>query len=368
MHHDVEGLDLMEEDILREAAVLSDRSAEVRAGADRVASTLQPPSHVYLVGCGDSFDGALAARYRWAQLLNVPVEAVPAMTFTTSVIDLAPPNSLVVGLSVSGKVSRVIEAIRAANRRGLQTVTVTMNTQSPLALEPSTATWILAFTKLGPIPGTTSHVLGALALYELGCALARPSAERDHARGEFDKLGTLIGQAITDAMPVAQKHAEAMERDLPVLFIAYGPSLSAARFTVRKMLEMTQLLAFWQETEEYAHDEYSIVEARFRVVQFAPPDRGSTRNVEIARYLRRLGVHLAIVTDGAEADRYEGVADVIYRLPECPTSLVPMLYAIPGQLLSLATARRLGGSLYGMAERVHREDGDPQIYESEIVA
>jgi glucosamine--fructose-6-phosphate aminotransferase (isomerizing) len=368
MHHDVKGLDLFEEDILREGALLTQVVANVRAGAEAIASTLPTPTHVYLVGCGDSYDAGIAASYVWSKLLGVPVEAVPAMTFATAMVDVAPAGSLVVGLSVSGKVSRVVEAIRAASNRGFTTVTVTMNGESPFALEPSTATWKLDFTKLGAIPGTTSHLVGALGLYELACALAGPSVQRDQLRAELDGFGALVAQAVTDCVPVANKHAEAMARDLPVLLIGYGVGMSAARFSVRKLLELTQLIAFWQETEEYAHDEYSLVDKRFRVLQLAPPDRGSTRNAEIAHYLRRLDVHLSIVTDGDEADRYEGVADIVYRLPACPPALAPFLYVIPGQLLALATARTLGGSLYGMAEQVHREDGDPQIYDSEIVA
>src|SRR6185295_15545286 len=104
------------------------------------------------------------------------------------------------------------------------------------------------FTKLGPIPGTTSHILAMLGLYELGCALAGPSTERDRARDELNGLGDLVGQAVAECVPVAETHAEAMARELPVLVIGYGPGLSTARFTVRKILEMIQLFALWQET------------------------------------------------------------------------------------------------------------------------
>jgi glucosamine--fructose-6-phosphate aminotransferase (isomerizing) len=368
MHHDAQGLDLFEQDIQRQADALRRAMSRLRTEADAVAAPLPRPTRVYLVGCGDSYDAGIAATFVWSRVLGVPVESVPAMTFAASMADLAPQGSLVVGLSVSGKVSRVVEAVRAAARCGLATVTITMNGQSPFALEPSTATWAVDFTKLGPIPGTTSHLLGLLAMYELGAALAGPTPERDELRSQLDALPDLVDAAVSSCRSAAESHAEAMARDLPVLVIGYGPGISVARFTVRKLLELTQLVTLWQETEEYAHDEYSLVDARFRVVQVAPAGRGSTRSVEIARYLRRLGVHLAVVTEAGEAARYAEVADVVYALPDCPPALVPFVYAIPGQLLALATARRLGGSLYGMAERVHREDGDPQIYESEIVA
>ena len=368
-HFDGPGLELIAADIRRQGGTLASSLPALRATAGEIAATLQEtPSRVYLIGCGDSFDGGLAARYVWERLMPVPVEAIPAMTFASSIVDIAPAGSLVVALSQSGRVSRVIEGIRIARSLGLATVAITANPTSPLAKEPAEATWVMDFDKVGAVPGTTSHLLGAMALYELGCALAGNVEGRDRLRAELDELGPLVERAIEASSADAERHAQAIARDQPVLLLGYGPVLSSARFTVRKLLELTQLVALWQETEEYAHDEYSLVGSSFRVMQFCPPDRGRARSLEVAIYLHRLGVHLSVVTDAAGAPAYRDLADVIYEIPDCPASLAPLLYSIPGQLLSVALARRVGGSLYGMAERVHREDGDPQIYESEIAS
>lgn len=367
VHFDESGLDLIEADIEREATTLLTSQLVLREAAARVAAQLpKPPTRIYLVGCGDSLDGGIAARYVWERLLPVPVEAVPAMTFASSVIDTAPEGSLVVALSQSGKVSRVIEGVRAARSRRLQTLTITANPASALAQEPSDAGWVIDFEKVGSVPGTTSHILGAAALYELGAAFSGNQTGRERLRNDLDELGGFVARTLEACRSVAVSHAESMERELPVLLLGYGPVLSSARFSVRKLLELSQLMALWQETEEYAHDEYSLVDRRFRVMQFCPPDRGQARSAEVARYLNRLGVHLSVVTAEREASTYADVADLIYPMPGCPASLVPLLYSIPGQLLSLAVARRVGGSLYGMAEKVHKEDGDPQIYESVI--
>jgi len=367
VHFDEDGLDLIDGDIQREAATLASAIPALRADLPRVVAALPTsPSRVYLVGCGDSLDGGIAARYAWERMMPVPVEAVPAMTFITSVLDGAPDGALVVALSQSGKVSRVIEAVRGARTRGLSTATITASPSSPLAHEPADANWVISFDKVGAVPGTTSHLLGTAALYELGCALADATEARDQRRAELDGLGELVERTIAACEGPADVQAQAMDRASPVLALGYGPTISSARYTVRKLLELTQLLALWQETEEYAHDEYSLVEARFRVIQFCPPDRGARRSAEVAAYLKRLGVHLSVVCDRLEAESYGSIADVVYPVPTCPAFLAPLAYSIPGQLMSLATARRVGGSLYGMAEQVHREDGDPQIYESEI--
>jgi glucosamine--fructose-6-phosphate aminotransferase (isomerizing) len=320
---------------------------------------------VYLTGCGDSLDAGISAAPTWERLLGVPVVAVPAMTFSMSTVDMAPTGSLVVALSQSGKVSRVVEAIRAARARGLRTVTVSANPGSPLSAEPADATLLLPFEKLGPIPGTTSYVLGTAALFELGRALgAGEDAER--LGEELDTLPDTAEAAAKVVWPVAEDHAATYSTETRCLTLGYGPGLAPARFTTRKFLETSQLVALTQETEEYAHDEYSMVDERCHVLEFAPSDRGLDRSVEIAGYLRRVGADVAVVTDEESAGRFLGDGLRLYALPSAASSLDPILQAIVGEILSVVVARRVGGSLYGMAERVHEEDGDPQIYESAI--
>ncbi len=368
MHHDPDGLDLIDADIRRQDAVLKRAIPVLRETSDRIAGELPTPARVFLIGCGDSYDAGIAARFVWEGLTGMPAEAVPAMTFATSVVDLAPRGSLVVALSQSGRVSRVVEGLRKARARGLSTISITANPTSALAKEPADATWVMDFEKLGAIPGTTSHLQGSIALYELACAFSERGADRDVIRASVDGLPELVGEVVDRSAEIGAEHAATMDRANPVLALGYGPSSSSARFTVRKLLELSQLIAISQETEEYAHDEYSLVDQRFRVLLFAPPDLGRSRSHEVAGYLKRLGVNLAVVSDGDEAATFTDTADLVYDLPACDPVLVPMLYAVPGQLLSLATARRVGGSLYGMAEQVHREDGDPQIYESVIAS
>jgi hypothetical protein len=88
-HFDLERLDLMSADIAREGEVLRRSTPALRERSAEIASAVvSPPARVYLVGCGDSLDAGIAASYQWERLLRIPVEAVPAMTFATSVIDL----------------------------------------------------------------------------------------------------------------------------------------------------------------------------------------------------------------------------------------------------------------------------------------
>ena len=237
--------------------------------------------------------------------LGIPVEAVPAMTFATSVV--AARAGRLARRRASPSRARCLvssRAVRAAAARGLATVTITANAGSPLAHEPADATWVIDFEKLGRDPG--HHVAPprhAAAFYELGCAFATDAPERDRpARWSSTASADLVREAIAAVRePVAR---QARRRD------GARTSLPRCSATVRcsrargspcgSSSSSRSSFALWQETEEYAHDEYSLVDERLpRDVSSRPPDRGSTRSIEIARYLRRLGVHLSVVTDAA---------------------------------------------------------------------
>ena len=367
MHHDPELLRLFGEDIRRQGAVMAEQVPLLRQAAEEVAGDLPTgPERVYLIGCGDSLDGAMASRPLWERLLpDSAVEAVPAMTFSSYAVDTAPSGSLVVALSQSGKVTRVIEGVRAARARGMATLAVTARSDSPLAAEPVDGLMVVPFPKLGPIPGTTSFTAGSLALSEVACAFA-PGRLADEFRSAIDKTPASIDGAVEAVWDAAMAQAARATRATSLLALAAGPTLAAARHLVRKVLETSQLTAIWQETEEYAHDEYSLVSDSFMVVLFAPDDRSITRTIEISHYLHRLDVDLGVVTTAGHAGSFSPVADSVYATSG-PAATAPLVASVPAQILAFGLAGNLGGSMYGMGETVHRTDGDPQIYESAIV-
>lgn len=367
VHHDPELLRLFSEDIRRQGAVMAEQVPLLRQAAEAAVRGLPSrPERVYLIGCGDSLDGAMASRPLWERLLpDTVVEAVPAMTFSSYAVDTAPRGSLVVALSQSGKVTRVIEGVRAARARGMVTMAVTARADSPLAAEPVDSLMVVPFPKLGPIPGTTSFTVGSIALSEVACALV-PGNRSDELRGAIDETPASIDGAVGAVWDAAMSQAARATRATTLLALAAGPTLAAARHLVRKVLEISQLTAIWQETEEYAHDEYSLVSDSFMVMLFAPGDRSITRTIEISHYLHRLGVDLGVITTPGHAASFSGVADSVYAAGG-PAATAPLVDSVPAQILAFGLAENLGGSMYGMGETVHRIDGDPQIYESAIV-
>jgi glucosamine--fructose-6-phosphate aminotransferase (isomerizing) len=360
--------DLLIQDIQRLPDLLEQMTPNLRRQAAEIAASISPrPPRVYLVGCGDSLNVGMAARFAWERLLRLPVEAVPAQTFARHLVESAPPGALVVAFSQSGKVSRVIEALRVGGARGLQTLAVCGRTGSPLALEPADQHWVFNFPKLGFVPGTTSYLTGIALYLELACALTPDTAQAGELQAAIDYLPEVIRAALPALQQTAQRGAADISRQHPLLLLGAGPQLASAHYAARKFFEISQVIAMAQETEEYAHDEYSVVDAQVPALIFAPPDRSYSRSREIAGWLRRLGLPLSAAASPACAADFEALGALVYPVPETHPDLAPLLYALPAQLLNYYTALRLGGAYYATHDPVHDADGDPQIYESEIL-
>ena len=237
------GLDQVAADIRRQDRLIADSLdwfADVaREAAEKVGP---PPPRIYLVGCGDSHDAQASVRYSWESLLGIPCEAVPALTFTRYLAATAPRGALVVALSQSGTVSRLVEAAKLANAGSLRLIVITGNPHSALAQEPATAQIITPFPKLASVPGTSSYTFNMTLLHELGAALGRrwgDAVAADRVHDQLTRLPELIA-ASRDAMwEVASAHAEdTADRTAVHLFLGTGPSLPNARFAARKLFEI----------------------------------------------------------------------------------------------------------------------------------
>ena len=97
---------------------------------------------IYIVGCGDSHHAPVGAELAFNQLTGVPTQALSSMAFSRYTAGYlpatGPKTNLVIGVSVSGKVSRTIEALAMANQAGASTVALTGNPTGPFGTTAQT--------------------------------------------------------------------------------------------------------------------------------------------------------------------------------------------------------------------------------------
>ncbi len=129
MHQQIDTLP----DLVRAIAKPFDESARATFDFELCTSV----KRIYLVGCGDSYHAPVGAELAFHQIAGVPTQAVSALTFSRTIAPYLPPTgpktTLVIAVSVSGVVSRTIEALRLARQAGAVGIALTGTPGAPLA-------------------------------------------------------------------------------------------------------------------------------------------------------------------------------------------------------------------------------------------
>ncbi len=306
---------------------------------------------VIITGCGDSHMAGIAAELAFEQIAGIPAEPMRAnkagryaSPYRHSYI---PHNPLVLGISVSGTVTRTREAVGLFKKQGVPTVGITGNPQSPLAhladrvLDCSIPDFPFA-------PGVRSYRISLLALYLLAIRLGevqdRYSQDKARAlRAELKATADTIEATIEaiDEKTLALARAVAEEKNY--VFVGDGPNFATALFGAAKVIEAAGRHAMGQESEEWAHLQYfTSTDPSTPTFLISPGYRGHERVGHLMEPLRRLGrTSVAIVPDGdtVVAPGADWVLPVVGPVREAFT---PMVYATATELFSAYLADVIG--------------------------
>ncbi|MBN1563044.1 MAG: SIS domain-containing protein [Anaerolineae bacterium] len=338
---------------------------------------------VYLVGCGDSFHAPTGAELAFHQLAGVPTQAVSALTFSRYVVgylpDTGPNTNLVITVSVSGGVSRTIEALRLARQAGAVGVALTGNPDAALAQSTDT----VFQTTVPPlpdelagmvVPGVRSYLASQVALYSAAIRIGEvrghlTTAQADALRAELLGLADVMEATIQACEPVAHDLMQRWTDMKEFVYVGAGPMYGVAMFSAAKMLEASGDPSLAQDTEEWTHLQYFSAQADTPTIFISAADFDADRMAEAARAAHVIGRRtIGILPDGETAiSQYmQHVLPVKGEVREC---FAPLVYSIPGELLAAERAQAIGATYFqgfGGGRSVDWARGASRIYESHI--
>lgn len=336
---------------------------------------------IYLVGCGDSHHAPVGAELAFHQLTGVPTQALSSLPFSRYTAgflpDTGPRTNLVIGVSVSGEVSRTIEAMDLARKAGATTVALTGNPGAPLAAVAET----VFETAVPPlpdelagmiVPGIRSYLasqiallLAALRIAEVRGALA--TADADAEREAIAALADTVEETIQLCEPIVDELVERWRAARLFEFVGAGPLYGVAMFSAAKVLEASGDAALAQETEEWTHLQYFAADANTPLILLSADGFDADRMAEVARAAQSISRPVALVSteDATEIRRFvDTLLPIPRRIPERYASIV---YSIPGELFSAARAAALGAPYFRSfagGRTVEWANGASQIYSS----
>ena len=347
-------------------------------------------SHIYITGCGDSYFAGLAARYAFGRYAGVPTEALEALEFGRYAAEFLPPDSLVFGISNSGKATRSVEAVVNARLGGAHTVAITGNPDGWLAQESDTivdqsvrlageligmpsnlATGEEALKPRRGSFGLVNYLASLTTLYliafQTGVARGHLTEEEaDALRAELLSTADLIAETVALCTPAAQAYAAQVKEIDSYTILGSGPSLATSLFYAAKTYELPRVYGVSQELEEWAHEQFFLTGPGTQVLFIAPQGRSMTRIRELLHTTQTMGGTGVVVTDESNAELGEAADVVLPVAGTVPEALSPLVYCVPGQLFATYLAQSRGRLAFEFDSPLQYEMNMRTIQESRL--
>ena len=304
-----------------------------------------------ITGCGDSHMAGVAAELAFEQIARVPTEPFRAMKAARYAAPYTlshfPNNPLVIGISVSGTVTRTREAVQNLAGKGRPTIAITGNPTSPLA-QLADKVLTCEIPEFVFAPGVRSYHMSLMALLLLAIRFGevKDHYSQDEAaimRRELLRCADVIEATIPAIEETSKKMAEALENEKSHVFVGDGPNFATAMFGAAKIIESAGVHAMGQESEEFAHLQYfSSTEMATPTYLISPGYRGHERVRDLVPPLKAIGRQLiAIVPEGDKeiAPHCDWVLPVVGQVPE---PFTPMVYAVATELFAAHFSDQIG--------------------------
>ena len=288
---------------------------------------------IAMVGCGDSWVAGIAVRHAMERLLGATAEPCEAFDFATYGLEVIDADTVVIGLSSSGKTKPVIDGLKGAAARGAYAIGLSNTLGSPLMEEFQAALQVRATRAGWPTQSSTAAMALMLAL-----TASVVEARGDDASALRTALEELPGQVDAVAQGFygpAQEVARRLARADLVLLTGAGPYRAAAEVGSAKLGELAPIHAYALQLEEYHH--YRTQKAGDPLILIAPDRASHIRALETAIMSRGIGGFCVALVPEGETEISE-VADVAWHLPEVAEETRPVVYCVPLHLFGYHAA------------------------------
>ncbi len=297
---------------------------------------------LFLLGCGDSYFGGLAVKHSLDAVSDTLVLPMTALEFSQYGVHQVDAHSTVVAVSMSGNVARTIEGLTAAQSKGAYVVGITNSAAGKLYQMSKHPILLGLEEEEGWTPGTLTYCGTLYALCRLLLEFAAPP-ERGTLLEQLAQTMRLLADVIARSREMAQAVGGNLvygKPGFPVYVLGAGPSYATAKYGAAKFLEICDVDAIGQESEEFAHQEFWVVRKTCPVFIVAPKGPGFARTREVAHCLRRFGCDLIVLSSDEELLE---LGKYSFPMPEAiPEALSPLAYAIPLQLCAYYFSQKQG--------------------------
>ena len=290
---------------------------------------------IVIIGCGTSWHAGLVAEYIFEELARIPVEVEYASEFRYR-NPIIKEGDIVIAISQSGETADTLAAIELAKSKGATIFGVCNVVGSSIAR----ATDAGAYTHAGPEIGVASTKAFTAQVTVL-TIMALEAAQRKGTISE-----SLFRQLLVELESIPAKVEMVLQAASKIKEIAYiftyarnfiylgrGLNFPVALEGALKLKEISYIHAEGYPAAEMKHGPIALIDEDMPVVVIATKDSSYEKVVSnIQEVKARKGRVIAITTEG-DTD-LPGMVDFTIEIPKVHSMLMPLISAVPLQLLA----------------------------------
>ncbi len=320
----------------------ADGSTAQFGGLNVTAGELRQIDRFLFCACGTAWHACLVTEHLIERFARLPVEVDYASEFRYRNAPLD-PRTLFFVMSQSGETIDTLAALREAKRKGHRALAVSNVVGSSIAREADGG----IYQHVGPEIGvastkafTSQILIGAMLALYLGRMRDMSFTDGVQYVNALKGAPDLVRRALQQAAhirEIAKRFADATD----MLFLGRLSLFPLALEGALKLKEISYIHAEGYPAAEMKHGPIALISEKCPSVVFAPQTEIFNKVVSSMQEIKaRKGPIIAIVTEGTELPR--GLADEVIPIPACHEAVLPIVAAIPVQLLSYYIAVERG--------------------------
>ncbi|MEE9118123.1 MAG: glutamine--fructose-6-phosphate transaminase (isomerizing), partial [Calditrichia bacterium] len=311
-------------------------------GLTEVKEKLADAHKIIIIACGTSWHAALIGEHLIEEYCRIPVEVEYASEFRYRNPILS-KEDIVIVISQSGETADTLAAMKEGKEKGALPLGIVNSVGSTIARESIAGVYIHAGPEIG-VASTKAFTSQVTVLFLIMLMIARKKTMSvvtgQQMLNELVDLPAKV-QTILAQSHVVEEVAETYKDKKNFLYLGRGINFPVALEGALKLKEISYIHAEGYPAAEMKHGPIALIDEDMPVVFIATKDQIYDKVISNLEEVRaRRGKIIAIASQGDK--KIAELADHTIYIPQTCQALVPILAAIPLQLLAYYIAVKRG--------------------------
>lgn len=294
---------------------------------------------IFIVACGTAMHAGMVGKYVIEKMARVPVIVDIASEFRYR-DPLMSEEDLVIVISQSGETADTLEVVKLAKKTGAKTLAIVNVKGSSIARESD----FVIYTHAGPeisVASTKAYMVQVAVMYLLAFSIAKDNGKITEEKcKEYTNALVNMPAMIEEAIALNEKCQYAASKILnaeSLLYIGRGLDYALSMEGSLKLKEISYIHSESYAAGELKHGTISLITDNMPVIAVATQHDLVEKTVSNIKEVKARGAMVVLVL-AHDIDVEEEVADLIIRLPETIDELMPMVAAVPLQMIAYYTS------------------------------